>query len=505
MMDKVFAFLVTLLLTPYLISKLGLTQYGIWVLFFSFANYLKLAQFGASSSFAKYISEHSASKEKSTLRDFVCTAFYLSIVVACVIVGLTALFGNSALKLVMESEMAHEHSTLFLLLVSAVSIGMINELFHSIPQGLQRFDVACGMSMVQNAAFALGVFALMERGLGLEGAIAARAIANSLSLCVGLAVGKRMISLFSLNPIRFNKVLLHHMFSFGIRVQASYLSTWISQNFDKILLARFLDLKSVAIYEIGAKLVMLIRQVPMIIFTIFISRSSELNTQGRTYETNSLYVWATWVFALVTIGLIAFLQPTAPIVLNVWLRTEIDSLSTYTFRVLLLGAVFHLVTGVGTSIAKGIGKPGLEARASSLGAVLNIGLSLALFSICGVKGVVWGTTLSFMATTLVYFMLLNKHLEISSIRFLSRLLLLPTVVFTVSVFVGSAISNYFIGVSDTQRLFAPELVRAIVHGIVVTLTGTGLFLISRMVAPGFIGSNIPSAQYKETNNVRTKP
>src|ERR1700722_3076452 len=57
-LGRSWSFLVTLLLTPFIIRELNATDFGVWIILSIFTNSLNLLDLGLGSSFVKYISAY---------------------------------------------------------------------------------------------------------------------------------------------------------------------------------------------------------------------------------------------------------------------------------------------------------------------------------------------------------------------------------------------------------------------------------------------------------------
>src|ERR1700687_276360 len=58
LLGRCWSFVITLLLTPYILSRLGVRDFGTWVVLSIFISPYFLLDFGLGSSFVKYISEY---------------------------------------------------------------------------------------------------------------------------------------------------------------------------------------------------------------------------------------------------------------------------------------------------------------------------------------------------------------------------------------------------------------------------------------------------------------
>ena len=79
---RIWQMLILLLLTPYILHKLGVEVFAVWSLVFVVANYLGLLDFGIRTAFAKYIAEYHTREDRESI----------SAVISC---GLVFYFGLS--------------------------------------------------------------------------------------------------------------------------------------------------------------------------------------------------------------------------------------------------------------------------------------------------------------------------------------------------------------------------------------------------------------------------
>jgi O-antigen/teichoic acid export membrane protein len=79
--------LLGLFLSPILVRKLGVAQYGVWVLLFSTMDYLRLLDFGFRAAVINRCARHKANQEWAAINETVNTAivYFVLMSAACVI------------------------------------------------------------------------------------------------------------------------------------------------------------------------------------------------------------------------------------------------------------------------------------------------------------------------------------------------------------------------------------------------------------------------------------
>src|ERR1700724_1537058 len=87
---------VGLLLTPFILHRLGDTANGLWVIIFSVTGYYGLFDLGIRSSIVRYVSKFTATGDREKLTHFVNTALFSYTCIGLVSMGLTVWLSSSA-------------------------------------------------------------------------------------------------------------------------------------------------------------------------------------------------------------------------------------------------------------------------------------------------------------------------------------------------------------------------------------------------------------------------
>ena len=83
--------LVSLVLTPYILHRIGMERFGIWALAGSLTGYFSLLDFGVGASFVKYIAEFNARNEHEKVNQLVNSGWILYSILGILIMA-AALF-----------------------------------------------------------------------------------------------------------------------------------------------------------------------------------------------------------------------------------------------------------------------------------------------------------------------------------------------------------------------------------------------------------------------------
>ena len=425
--EKVFGLLVNILLLPIIIKTLGVIGYGQWVFLFTVSNYFMLAQFGISVSFKKFISEDLVLKKNESVKEFVCTAFYTLLLITAVIVLLSIIISPFIFAFFKIGGDVHDNSFALNFLIFASSIGLINEIAVSIPQCYQRFDIASYIGISGKIIYLIIVLSLVFFHLTIPGLIFAVLISNISVFVLNLFFSYKLFPQLSLSPGFIKKNQFKRMFQFGVKLQVVFLATYIANNLDKLLIGKFLGPTYITIYDIGSKIISFFREIPYVFFLVIMPYSSELYMVNEIEKLKKICSNYTAHFVLICSVLFAFVFYNAESILKFWIGNNVNPLSVYILRVLLVGSIVHLSTGIMTTILKVTGNLRPELIGNLTIAIINFLLSIVLIFLYGIKGVVWGTTIGFVFGSIVIYFLSTKAYKMNFGKFLGQIFIIPIV------------------------------------------------------------------------------
>src|SRR5437588_5359013 len=159
---------VGILLSHFILHRLGDVAYGIWVLIFSVTGYYGLFDLGIRSSIIRYVSKYTATGDREKLTQFVSTALFSYTGIGLLSMALTVWLSSSAEHLFKIPPEMHSQARLLLLIVGAsVSLGFPLGVFGGMLEGLQRFYILNWTSIGSTLLRAALIVYFLNRGSGL--------------------------------------------------------------------------------------------------------------------------------------------------------------------------------------------------------------------------------------------------------------------------------------------------------------------------------------------------
>lgn len=318
----------------------------------------------------------------------------------------------------------------------------MTQIFSAIPRGFMRFDISNIISIIaRTAEISLSIF-LLYHSFGIKALLWASTASTLILGIANIVVSARLMKKrLLLHPRGFDWKILKKMYGFGANLQMANLAMWIVQNFDKLILGWIINASATALYDIGAKIVSLLRQVSWVLFAVIIPKASEIHVRRDYAKLYDLYIKGTRFVIVLGLGSVGVLFPFASLLLSLWLGKSPDVGSVAVFQILLVGIMMSVTAGIGSSIIKGMGKPVFETISTSIMACCNVVLSLLLCKTNGLMGVAWGTSIAAVVGAAILSCFVNKEFGIRNSGFFTNQYGLPLLFNAALVFGGVALTN----------------------------------------------------------------
>jgi O-antigen/teichoic acid export membrane protein len=160
--------LLGIFLSPILVRRLGVAQYGVWVLLFSTMDYLRLLDFGFRSAVINRSARHKALGEWTAVNETINTAilYFLLISLACGAAAV-ALRGPAMHVFNIAPSLQPDARRLVAIIAISISARLVFSPVAGALEGFQRFDLINRAYIGALTARAIGSLALLQSGYGL--------------------------------------------------------------------------------------------------------------------------------------------------------------------------------------------------------------------------------------------------------------------------------------------------------------------------------------------------
>ena len=413
-LGRCWSFILTLLLTPFILSHLDVHDFGTWVLmtiFISAFNPGQVPLFDLGGVFMKYISEYYTYEDfESINRVLTCGLFFYSVFgIGLISIGL--LLERPLFHLLHISDSA---AGAYLLVLAASAMANISAMLLSVFKGIQRMDKSNSLEIQLSLLNAAGTVVFLAAGWGILG-LAVNALLNA---CVAVfviwwAVQRTIPKLGKRSA--FDRRLLRSMLAYGMKMQVSSIGGLVSFQLPKLIISRFLGTATVSFYEVSSRLTLFMRALPLVMISALIPATSELRARKDRNRILQTYLMASKYVAMLTVAMAAFLMVEARSVLLLWLGKGFES-SVLLVQILAVGYGANILGGPASQTGAGIGRPEFDMRGTVLLTILTPILGLGLVQRFGAAGAAAGTCIAFLAATGYLLVAFHRNYVENSVR-----------------------------------------------------------------------------------------
>ncbi|HBI15907.1 MAG TPA: hypothetical protein DDY20_10410 [Desulfobulbaceae bacterium] len=422
---RLFTLLVGLVITPYLLARLGMDRFGIWALLGVVTGLVALGDFSFKTSLIRHLAGAWAKGDRQSVRAFASSGLFFCLANA-LLLGALLWWNTDRLLDLLNIPLIHrsEARLTFAFGVAAqlTTIGLA--IFPALCDARQRLDITNGLGMVSLVLGAALTVAAVESGFGLPGVALAQLAATLIFFLTSLLATRRLFGPLGLSPRAVRARTLRTLLGFGMTLHLSTVCGIINQQFDKFLLIRWTGLGWVGSYELALKWVGNAGSLQPFLAAALLPAGSHLAATGDMDGLRAIYRKAYRYLFLVGLPPFFFLAVHAEAIMRVWLG-HADHRAASLLVLLSAGYAANSLSNGMAYVCQGVGRPDIQAAQSFVQLLLNVGLSAVLFLLIGPLGAAVGTSLSLLAGAALFVVFFHRHLAISSGSLLRETALTP--------------------------------------------------------------------------------
>ncbi len=395
--------LISVLMTPFMVRRLGDVGYGIVVLISGLVGYSGILYFGLGAAVVKFVAEHHAREDMDELNATCSTILgvYLGFGVLCLALALCLV---APLPHLMHVPAAYAGDSRIMLLMMGVGLlaQFPGSVYSGVLMGLQRFDVMNKYNFVLLIVRSAAVFTVLVR----HPSVVLVSAVTMASLIAEQVLAWRYAHLtlpgLSLSPARFERSRLSKLFTFSAQSFLFTLSEKLINYTDEFVITQARGPGAVTLYAIPLRLVDYARDALDKATLVLMPGVSEHAAKGDLEALKSIWRFGNKaIMCLVAPVALVFLMWGGH-VLTLWLDAGHGTRGMPIMVWLALAFVAQVAgRGIARPIFEGLGELSTPARITIIEGVVNLILSVVLVRVWGLPGVAFATFAPAAVTGLV--------------------------------------------------------------------------------------------------------
>ncbi len=350
-------------IVPFLLAHIGLEAYGIWTTIFILVTYVGISTMGISNVYIKYVAEFHARKEYDKANALLSTGLAVTIPLCGAIFAAFWLGWNLIVPL-LHLPPAHaaegKEAVLIVLAVFLSSIAL--SAFTDLLTGMQQIAVNQFFLTLGILGECAAIVWLVLAGRGIRGLAEAYLIRTILNDGLSIWWACRQIKWLRISPSLVRRESLKYVVHFGGLVQFQGMLSIFLNSVDRVAALCLIDASAAGLLDVAKKWPVSFSSVPMAFFGAMLPAASHVDAasdgQDRLRNLRQFYLTGARYSNLCTSAFSAAMIFWAAPILRVWLGPALPMKDTLVplFVVFCFALQFHMLTGPGTSVLRGIGK-----------------------------------------------------------------------------------------------------------------------------------------------------
>lgn len=364
------------LMVPVVIEFIALEGYSLVRIAYTFFGFFAVYSFGVHGAYVKYTAECYQKREFDRLNGLLSVGVLLCAVFGALTVALVA-WQREWIAHVMKPDAQQPETIEFMIVYVAAlaAVCVVFGVYRSILTGLQRMDATNLCIIVFNFVQVFVVIGLLLAGYGVRMVITVYGVALAGPLVLMMFAVWRIAPEIRLRPWAIRRDSWGPMLSLGGRMQVLGVAALAAISIDAVLLFRYLPEAFVGAYLVARQFASRIQTIPMLGFGALVPASADLLARNAHDTVNAVYRTTQRITLVITGYLFVFLIVDGDLLLVAYLGpAKYSDVAWHALIALCIAAMVHTVTGPGSSLLRGAGKPELEIVYQTLTVVLFGGL-----------------------------------------------------------------------------------------------------------------------------------
>jgi O-antigen/teichoic acid export membrane protein len=392
---------VGVVVSPFMVHRLGDAAFGVWVLIFSITSYFSVLDFGVRASIGRFVARYAARGDLDGLRRFVNTSL-----AACAVMGVAVLLltlaGTGCLGVLFKIPAGSLGAArvLFLLIGADVALAFGLSIFGCVLEGYQNFWPLNAVQIVAVLARGVLTLAVLAMGGGLV-SIAIIVLGTNLARHLVCAVIVLRTTPLRLGARYLDRSVLGQLFGYSATAFMIFIAESLRFQADALVIGAFVSAAAITTFAIGSKLVEYASSIVVSMSQVFTPMASHHDAAGDRESVRRVFLASNRACALVIFPLCAALILLGKPLIEAWMGAKY--LVSYPILVLLIVPRTLLLAQSGSiRILLGLGRQRTFALATMLDGIANLLLSIVLVRRWGIIGVAWGTAVPLACTSVLF-------------------------------------------------------------------------------------------------------
>jgi len=376
--------------TPFLVHRLGIEQYGIWMLVNSLAGMMGIVNPCFGDAAIKFVAHYRARNEIAGALRIARTVFTIYVFWASITFAIIYLAAPFLINYVFKVDVGMRAIAVTAIRLggAAFALRFFESVCSSTLRGFERYDFASAANIFTKVSVIGSAVFLVGFGYGVIEILVAILVITNISILIQGYLAQRLLNGVFYKPI-FDIGSLKEVSGFGFWRWLQEMTSAVFLQSDRFLISAILGTGMLTYYavclQIAQQAYRLLSATASFIFPV----ASALNSGGETGKLQKLYSQSTTLIAISAVVIIAPLYFLASPILTVLMGGDFAHIAAPTLKLLILAYGAYSLTIIPSSFLNGIGLVKINVFFGAISAIIVVAASIILLPRIGIMGAGW--------------------------------------------------------------------------------------------------------------------
>ena len=387
----------SLVLTPFLLNKLGAEQYGLYQMIYSVAAYILILDLGISSTMVRYITEFRERNEREREANFnaMMLTFILAIMILVFIIGGIVNFNIEKIYTKLsqnEYEISHK---VFCIMIAQIILTICTHYVEGLILSRERFLFVKIVQLVKIILAFIFTILMVSVRSNIIGIVIANTAALFLTMLMELLYVIRYLDI-KIKYRYFDWVIFKPALGLMVAMLIQSVIGHVNTTVDKTILGIMCTKHDVTVYSIAASIITMFNAIPSVIASVFLPQATRLIINNANDEELTEFVIrpGRWQLAIIFPVLLVFILYGEEFI-SLWAGNDMTG-AWLVCIIIMIPNMIPLVQNVCLSILDAKNKRLVRSLTLFGIAFINVILSIILVRHIGFLGAPIGTAISYI-------------------------------------------------------------------------------------------------------------
>lgn len=399
----------SLLTIPFIVRAMGDANYGVLTMVTAIVGYFALLDLNLTSGAVKFVAEYNALGKRRELHQVITFGGMVYLVIGLVGMAGIYLFADELTHYLFKLPAHLVPLTIQTIELSAIGFlfGQMQSYFQSIPQALQRYDVAAKTETAFGVLVPILTVIVLGLGYGLYEVVLLRVLLSMANVVVLVVVINKLVPdfRFAIATAQISK----RLGSFSAFAYLSKIASVVYAQADKVIIGSMIGMVSLTFYVIPFTLVNRVLSMSYRLASVIYPVASEMHSTNELQKLRGIYFSGTrYIFYLnlcITLLFVIFSRE----ILYYWMGPSYAEQGSWVMVLVALAILVDSLTNLPSMLNDGFGHPRITGIFALMRAVLGLLITYLLTMFFGIIGAALGHLIASAVLTTLFMIYVHRH------------------------------------------------------------------------------------------------